>query len=294
MNRQQPDTGLEGLRTIMSTTFLKLVLFAQIAGVLHAGAILRFSTTIHTGAEASTTASRLAIDGDGLKLDSQLRTAMVPPRSSMIFHRERRLLYAVDHERKTYFKIDERAIGGMADTMDRMMAQMRERMKNAPPQQRAAMEKMLQSQMAGQGGTGRERPKPELIAHDTRKEINGYSCEVYDVVREGVKERELCITEWDNIAGGPEARAAMQDMAKFLEAMTNAMRRTAPAATSGNPLLDLEQLPGFPVSATQFTNGDVTSEQILKSAKEQSFEKTTFLPPAGYTARRMGPSTTPR
>jgi hypothetical protein len=278
----------------MSTTFLKLVLFAQIAGVLHAGAILRFSTTIHTGAEASTTASRLAIDGDGIKLDSQLRTAMVPPRNSMIFLREGRVLYAVDHGRKTYFKIDERAIGGMADTMDRMMAQMQERMKNAPPQQRAAMQKALQSRMAAMGGPSRERPKPELIAHDARKEINGYSCEMYDVVREGVKERELCITEWDNIAGGPEARAAMQDMAKFLEAMTNAMRRTAPAATGGNPLLDLEQLPGFPVSATQFINGKITSEQVLKSAKEQSFDAKTFSPPAGYAARRMGPSTTPR
>lgn len=278
----------------MSTTFLKLVLFAQMAGVLHAGAILRFSTTIHTGAEASTTASRMAIDGDGLKLDSQLRTAMAPPRNSMIFLRESRVLYAVDHGRKTYFKIDERAIGGMADTMDRMMAQMQERMKNAPPQQRAAMQKMLQSRMAGMSGPRGERPKPELIAHGARKEINGYPCEMYDVVRAGVKERELCITEWDNIAGGPEARAAMQDMAKFLEAMTNAMRRTAPAATSGNPLLDLEQLPGFPVSAKQFTNGKITSEQILKSSKEQSFEKKTFIPPAGYTARRMGPSTAPR
>lgn len=86
----------------------------------------------------------------------------------------------------------------------------------------------------------------------------------------------------------------MQDMAKFLEAMTNAMRRTAPAATGGNPLLDLEQLPGFPVSATQFINGKITSEQVLKSAKEQSFDAKTFSPPAGYAARRMGPSTTPR
>jgi len=277
----------------MSTTFLKLILFPLFAGVLDAGVMLRFSTTIHSGGEASTTASRMAIDGDGLKLDSQLRTAMVPPRSSMIFRREKRVLYAIDHRRKTYFKIDEQAIGGMADTMDRMMAQVRERMKDAPPQQRATMQKMLQSRMASMGGPRRERPKPELIAHGASKEINGYSCEMYDVVREGVKERELCITEWDNIAGGPEARAAMQDMAKFLKAMTNAMRNAAPAATGGNPLLDLEELPGFPVSATQFTNGKVTSEQILKSAKEQSFDSATFAPPAGYTARRMQASTTP-
>ena len=278
----------------MSTTLLKLILCAQIAGVLHAGVMLRFATTIHSKGEASTTASRMSIDGDGLKLDSQLTTAMAPPRNSMIFLRQNRILYAVDHPRKTYFKIDERAIGGMADTMDRMLAQMRERMKNAPPQQRAAMEQMMRSRMGGMSGPAKERPKPELIAHGKRQEINGYSCEVYDVVREGVKERELCITEWDNIAGGPEAQAAMLDMAKFLEAMTNAMRRAAPAATSGNPLVDLEQLPGFPVSAKQFTNGKVTSEQVLKSAKEQSFDEKTFSPPAGYTARRMGPSTTPR
>ena len=89
-----------------------------------------------------------------------------------------------------------------------------------------AMEQMMRSRMGKIGGPAKERPKPELVAHGEHQEINGYSCEMYDVVREGVKERELCITEWDNIAGGPEAKAAMMDMARFLEAMTNARIRS--------------------------------------------------------------------
>ena len=172
------------------------------------------------------------------------------------------------------------------------MAQMRERMKGMPPKQQAAMRQMLRSRM-GAMGVPQPRPKPEIIATGVREEINGYRCEVYEVKRQGVKERELCVTDWSDIRGSDELIGIMKGMAKFMEATVAAMRRTVPFSTIGNPLADLDELPGFPVSTKDFNNGKLTSENVLKSVSDQDIDPEAFALPKGYTAHEMRRSTSP-
>ncbi len=82
-------------------------------------------------------------------------------------------------------------------------------------------------------------------------------------------------------------------MAKFMEATVAAMRRTVPFSTIGNPLADLDELPGFPVSTKDFNNGKLTSENVLKSVSDQDIDPEAFAPPKGYTAHEMRRSTSP-
>lgn len=146
---------------------------------------------------------------------------------------------------------------------------------------------MLRGSLGGSRATAQKRPTPEIVSSDAATEINGFACDVYEVKRQGVKERELCITAWSNIAGGPEIMGVMKDLASFSEAVINVMRRASPIGPAQHPLADLNELPGFPVSAKEYSGGKLISENVLKSADEQPIDLETFSLPSGYASNSM-------
>jgi len=262
---------------------LRLALLAPIAAALHAGLLLRFEATDHSGSEPQTTMSKMAVENGTIALDTQIQTATSEPTNTLIYNAANRTMFAVDHPAKIHFKLDEQTFGGLPDTADRMLA----RMKNVPPQRRAEMEQMVRSRMGGTRATARQRPKPEIVSSGAAAEINGFACDVYEVKRQGVKERELCVAAWSNIAGGAEIMQVMKDMAKFTEAVINVLGRTSPIGPAQHLLADLNELPGFPVSAKEYSDGKLTSENVLQSAAERPLDPETFSLPSGYQSRYM-------
>ena len=136
----------------------------------------------------------------------------------MIFRCNRKQMIAIDHERKSYFLMDEEGMRSIGNQMSQMQEQLQNALKNLPPEQRAAAEKMMQARMGGNIAiTDQTTPQPpeKVTRTGETDNINGYPCVKYVVTRGVEKVRELCVTDWANIEGGAEATDDMRSMAKF-------------------------------------------------------------------------------
>jgi hypothetical protein len=206
----------------------------------------------------------------------------------MIFRGERREIVVVDHEDKSFFVIDQEMIRQVAGQVNSAMSQMREALKNVPPDKRAMVEQMMKQRMPAQAPT--TRPRGELKRNGERAEKSGYPCVKYEVWAGSRKMRELWVTDWDNIEGGDEVVGVFEDMANFYREMMEAM----PKMGQGNSDMEdsifefMNELGGYPVVTREFgDDGSLEGENTLRSARRQTLDPDAFEPPSGYKRQEM-------
>ena len=261
------------------------VLLAMTPGISLAGVVFVFQRTEH-GEGGKQVRSRISIEGRRLRIDNQVGDTG-QAEVTMIFLGDSRKMVNIDHQRKQYMVIDQRAMHAVAGQMNEAMAKLQEQLKNMPPERRAMVEKMMKGRMSGMGAPP---PAPsKVVATGRTGSAGGYACEVYEVSRAGVKHREMCVTGWANIGGGAGPGAVMKDMAAFTkEMMSSVTKSMGVSGQPGNPLDFVDQVEGFPVSTRHFENGRLKSETVLESMEERSLDGSIFEPPAGYSEQKMG------
>jgi len=142
--------------------------------------------------------------------------------SEMIFRGERREMIVVDHDDKSYMVIDEAMIDSISEQLSGYEAQMREALKDVPPEQRAMVEQMMKGRMPAPAKAP-ARPKTELRNTGERDTKNGYPSVKYEATVDGRKTQEFWVTDWDNVEGGNDAVEAFQAMTDFLIQMRDSM-----------------------------------------------------------------------
>ncbi|MGD9535654.1 MAG: hypothetical protein AB7P52_03450 [Alphaproteobacteria bacterium] len=267
------------------------------AALAHAGALFELETTNHYGGSTETERHVFAAEGKNIKMDSAQGAGSSDP-DQIIYRGDRREMLVIDNDERSYMVMDQEAIAAMRRMMGGggeggggsggMEAMIQEALKNVPEEQRAAVEQMMREQMQAQMPSGSGAPegvqKVEYRETDEREEQAGYPTTKYEAVQGGEVIRELWITDWDNVDGGDEARDAFRAMAEFWgEAFGD-----LPGMQEENPIEIFEKADGFPVLVREFSNGQLESESVLKSATERDFEPADFEPPAGYAQQQMG------
>lgn len=182
----------------------------------------------------------------------------------IIYRGDRDEMIVTDNERLEYYVIDRRNMKPLA-------------------------EQMLKQQTPG------TRSEPELPGslHKTGKAdtLNGFACELYEVVKKGRRTRDMCVARWNNIEGGPEAAEAVNGIGRFFESMHDAF---AAAGVSG--FMDeqreffkyIRELGGYPVYSREYDeSGALTQEASLLSSKVEAVAAARFEPPRGYRRREM-------
>lgn len=267
---------------ILQTSFL-VVLFA--ASQVSAGVVFEIETKDHKSSDSGVV--QAFVEGKNLKM---LITSSDSLKSNeMIFRGENREMVVVDHDGQSYMVIDEAMINSIGEQLRGVEAQMREALKNVPPEQRAMMEKMMKGRMPPQAGLARSRVELRRTSESGNK--NGYPCVKYEAVLDGQKVREVWVTPWDNVEGGDEAAEAFEAMAEFFTEMRDSMPRFGRDENENdNPFEDMKELNGFPVLTYEYaTDGSLESESALNSSARRTLDMEEFEPPSGYKRQQMMP-----
>jgi len=131
---------------------------------------------------------------------------------------------------------------------------------------------------------GTPREPSELTKTGETDTINGYPCVKYVVTRGGAKERELWITDWDNVAGGSEVADVFYDLGAFMTEMLDSLPKTVGGQSFGDATFEhLKEMNGFPVRTLEYgDDGVLDGEATLVSSKKVDLDPADFEPPKDY------------
>lgn len=232
------------------------------------------------------TATKAGIAVSGLRLKMDVASGEKDWNGYMLFHGDRREMIVVNHDNKSYFVIDEAQMKKLAGTVNQAMASMEQALAALPESQRAQMEKMMKSRMPDMG-TPRE--PSELKKTGASDSVNGFDCEVYEVWRSGVRERELCVTDWGNVAGGRQVADVFYEMGAFMTEMLDSLPKMGGRDSFGDAAYEhLKEMDGFPVRTLEYgDDGVLDGQSLLISSKEVDFDASDFEPPKQYKRKDM-------
>lgn len=257
----------------------RLVLFlvlASLTSLVQAGVVMDLVSRDASGQE--TDRAKIYAQSGMLRLDQGADAD-----AAMIFLGDR-FLY-VNHGDKSYIVMDEAMMQEVSAKVSDAMKEMEAQLANMPPEQRAMVEQMMQGKMKGMmGQQGDSSPKPRVESMGKGK-WQSYACKQYAVYEGADKTQQVCAAKLDDVAGADEAIEAFIGMAAYTRKMTESMPMFANEGLNPGELMD--QIDGFPVHTTDFSNGQILRETSLDSVIEQDLDKELFAAPAGY--RRENP-----
>lgn len=275
MNRRQTGWILS-IVTLLAITW---------AGPLSAGSLVTMeSRDLETGAPVESTVT-VIVDGGALRLDA--RGAAADEAGSLIFRREAGAMIALDHSRREYFLLDRETIDSIAIQMDSAMQQMQQMLADLPPDQRAAAEQAMQQRMSMVSQDIRPR---RVTKTGERESVNGYDCEIVDVLEDGVKTRDMCVTPWASLEGGEEFATAMVDMAGFFEELRETFSRGGMdmMGSRSDVFSHMREIDGFPARSRDYdANGVLINETTLVSSEQRDVDPASFQPPADYSQQQL-------
>ena len=209
---------------------------------------------------------------------------------AMIYRGDKKEMIMVNHDDKSYVVLDEAMMKELVGVMSEAMAQFEEAMKDATPEEREMMEKMMKGRMPGMGDSEIVEP---VIKKVGSSKVNSYSCTLYDVYRGDVKTSQHCVASWSSIEGGEEMKTVMLEMAAFMDQMAKSFSKSKgfmgnQLQFENNVFVQLRKLNGFPVQSIDYDSGAVESESQLVSTKKTTLNASDLEPPAGYTEQSMG------
>lgn len=256
----------------------------MLAGPALAGVVYEIDVTDHQQSPPQTESMQTAVEGRHLKLG--VASGGENGNGEMIYHGDRKEMVWIDHDRKTYFVIDETTMRELAKQIDDAMKMMEQALANVPESQRAMVEDMMRKKMPQAQNV--ERPKTELRKTGETAQHNGYPCVKYEVLREGQKIRELWVTDWANIEGGAEVAELFYEMSEFFQEMLDSLPKFADSGGSDQALEHMREMSGFPVITRELSDdGSIESESSLTSARSQNLDPDAFEPPSGYKRQEM-------
>jgi hypothetical protein len=166
----------------------------------------------------------------------------------------------LDKTKNEYREIDQQSMAQMTGQMQGAMAQLNERLKNMPPEQRAMLEKMMKGSMPPGFG---QAAKPDPISYKAvgSTTINGFACTMHEGTRGGEKVVEVCAAQPSQLKVSPADMQVFEKLKQFTAAMTDQV---------GNFARGIDQyfdtgVPGFPVRRVTYSGGQVTHRSEVKS-----------------------------
>jgi hypothetical protein len=267
---------------------LVLAVLTVLAFPLYAGVVYEIEVTDHGQSPPKTESIQAAVEGRHLKMGIASKGRGGGAQGDMIFSGERREVVVVDHENQSYTVIDAEMVKEIGAQANAAMSQVEEALKGVPKEQQAMVRELMKKRMPNVQAPA-ERPKTELKKTGESDERNGYPCVKYEVLRDGVKVRELWVTDWSNIEGGSDVVGAFEDMADFFTELMEAMPKFGQGGPGADPAFEnMKELGGFPVVTRELgDDGSLTGESILRSAKRQTIDPDAFEPPSGYKRQQM-------
>jgi hypothetical protein len=190
--------------------------------------------------------------------------------SASIFRLDKKMMYMVDNQKKEYSEMTFSELEAYAKKANKQLEGMSEQLKNMPPEQRKAMEKMM-----GSMGLGGQASKIDVIKTGEKKTICGYSCVKYTMNENGKEVGSVWTT-----TGVPGYDAMQKDMKEFSQRMAAQMPKAKEMMEA------FKKVEGFPVETTMAGITTTVTKIEKKTVAASEFEV-----PAGY--KKVAPKEIP-
>ena len=258
------------ISTLSSISHRFTLLAVTAASLLSGRAQAGVTVVMQRGAAATST---LYIEGDKMRAENPGATNRP---TIVIIDAAGKRFFMINEAEKTYFVMTE------AD-MKARRAEMDERVKSLPPEQRKRIEQMMG------GAPGEKSPELKFERTGEKKTINGFACDVYHVLEGSTPKEEDCLASW---SAKILQRSDFAGLRKFAEDMAKDV------GVAGRQMFQqFDKYPGFPVLRHPLEPGQHEDEE-LKSVKRGSIPAEMFAVPAGFTKKEspmgMGPGGRPR
>ncbi len=155
-----------------------------------------------------------------------------------------------------------------------MQARMQAAMQNMPPERRAMFEaKMKELQ---------QKTHDYALTNAGHSEhVGSYSCEIWNLARDGKQISEYCVAAKGSLPGGDELIAASHKAATVALDVLSAAPQMAKAMP---PIYALYgKMDGFPVLTRHLFNGKTEGEDLVTAIERQSLPANKFEIPKGFT-----------
>lgn len=205
--------------------------------------------------------------------------------SEMIFDSNKKEMIVIDHQEKTFIRMDQTYFKKLQQTMSDARKQMEAQMAQIPAEQREMMKQMMGDKMKMF-----DKPiKKEIKFNKTNRKSQaaGYDCLITETSVNGVKTNEFCVTETSKVKGAQFIFDALVGMSELFKEFYESMNENFPMQAEVNPFAELNQLNGFPIKVVTYSQGKISEQSELKSIETKSFDKSYFLPPKGYKENKM-------
>jgi len=244
-----------------------LAFLALAALAMLAPAAARADLTMVMKADSISMTSYLTAD----KLREEIGATQV-----FIYRGDKQLMWMLNPALSTYSEMTSEDLAATREKLDGMQAQMKEAMKNMPPEQRAMMEKMMKDRM----------PKAAVEVQRTvkatgeTKAVNGYPCAEY-IVTTDKGSSDVWATDPTKLGIDPKDLGVLKGFGEFMSAMS-------PGAGMRDLTKDFEhpkpdEVPGFPVlMISKDSEGNPIGRFELVKVEKGSLAADKFNLPAGF------------
>ena len=200
----------------------------------------------------------------------------------MIFDSRSETIYTLDHDDRSYTRLNRQNIGELAGQVDSAMADMRRQLEALPPEQRAMAEQMMGAMLGQQAGPAAQRPERSMRATGERGEAAGIACRWHEVLEDGARVGTACVADAQSVPGGREMVAMMRTMSAIYDELLTQLADSLPMGLPANPILPMTEMDGLPIRSTEQRAGEEAISITLLSVREQSVDPSLFQLPAGY------------
>jgi len=253
-----------------------------------------FSTSAYAGTQifmqefkngkATKDKTTISVQDNKLRLDNKKKNRSKS--SQVIFDVKQKEILIINHNDKTYTKMDETFFKEVNKKILDAKKQMDEQLAKMPPEQREMMKGMMEKMM------GSVSEKQEIKVTNFKKtsrtgQYAGYDCKIVEAFIDNKKIREYCVTPVSDIKGGQEIFTAMKGMSSTFEELYKTMSQSFPKMMEANPFLQIDKLKDYPIAITEFDGSKKLNSNQLISIQSKSFDEGYFLPPKDYKEKAL-------
>lgn len=274
-------TAKAALRTALMITLPVLVTAPAVAG-----SVLTMQSRDLSENPAELSSVSIYSEGDAMRMDTAGSSA--DDSSSVIFDSSASVMTTIDHDAREYFVLDEATVQGIAGQMTDVMQQMQDALKDLPPEQRAMAEQMMKQRMGSMTQSAPAAERVKLQKTGKSDSVNGYDCDIYELIEAGQKRQDMCVTDWSNVEGGRDFQQNVKKMSAFFNDLRQAYEESGfNLGSTGDAMSYLDEVDGFPARVREYDGGSVTNETTLVSSESQSIDSAMFSAPDGYTQQSL-------
>lgn len=179
-------------------------------------------------------------------------------RPSLLFDRSSAVLTLLDHQQRSYRRLDPARIKRLADEVNAALSRASAEASRLPPAERALAEQRLQHLM---GTPAAPAPETRFKTLAQRGEFAGLACRWHQIQAGPAVTGRVCAAAPGQVPGGEAVMAMLAAMAQAYEGLSRQVR--IPLALPGNPLLPLLKLGQLPLSLEETRAGVAIRSRLV-------------------------------